>query len=87
LNRHPFRLKSVLSTPNATGWTLNLSAIYARAQYKLNPVGMPVTGYPQADGISYTKMRAVTDWWKIFRPVFFLGLGLKKRSDTGLACV
>ncbi len=42
-------------------------------------VDVPVTiEYPQADGIAYTKMRAVTDWWKIFRPIFFLGLGLKK---------
>lgn len=42
-------------------------------------VDVPVTiEYPQKDGIAYTKMRAVTDWWKIFRPVFFLGLGLKK---------
>ena len=42
-------------------------------------VDVPVTiEYPEADGIAYTKMRAVTDWWKIFRPVFFLGLGLKK---------
>jgi dolichol-phosphate mannosyltransferase len=42
-------------------------------------VDVPVTiEYPQKDGIAYTKMRAVTDWWKIFRPIFFLGLGLKK---------
>jgi dolichol-phosphate mannosyltransferase len=42
-------------------------------------VDVPVTiEYPEADGISYTKMRAVTDWWKIFRPLLFLGLGLKK---------
>ena len=34
--------------------------------------------YPETDGIAYTKMRAVTDWWKIFRPVLFLGLGLKR---------
>ncbi len=34
--------------------------------------------YPETDGIAYTKMRAITDWWKIFRPVLFLGLGLKR---------
>lgn len=41
---------------------------------------VPVTiEYPvEADGIAYTKMRAMVDWWKIFRPVLFLGLGLKK---------
>ncbi|HYP28795.1 MAG TPA: glycosyltransferase family 2 protein [Blastocatellia bacterium] len=43
-------------------------------------VEVPVTiEYPQEnDGIAYTKMRALVDWWKIFRPVVFLGLGIKK---------
>ena len=42
-------------------------------------IEVPVTiEYPKTDGIAYTKMRAITDWWKIFRPVIFLGLGIKK---------
>jgi dolichol-phosphate mannosyltransferase len=42
-------------------------------------VEAPVTiEYPQTDGIAYTKMRAITDWWKIFRPILFLGIGIKK---------
>src|SRR5215831_16368671 len=42
-------------------------------------VEVPVTiEYPKTDGIAYTKMRALTDWWKIFRPILFLGLGLKR---------
>jgi dolichol-phosphate mannosyltransferase len=43
-------------------------------------IEVPVTiEYPaENDGIAYTKMRALVDWWKIFRPIFFLGLGLKK---------
>lgn len=43
-------------------------------------VEVPVTiQYPQGDdGIAYTKMRALVDWWKIFRPVLFLALGLKR---------
>lgn len=42
-------------------------------------VEVPVTiAYPQTDGIAYTKMRALVDWWKIFRPILFLGLGIKK---------
>lgn len=42
-------------------------------------VEIPVTiEYPKTDGIAYTKMRAITDWWKILRPVVFLALGLKK---------
>lgn len=41
---------------------------------------VPVTiEYPvETDGIAYTKMRAMVDWWKIFRPVLFLGLRLKR---------
>ena len=42
-------------------------------------VEVPVTiEYPKTDGIAYTKMRALVDWWKIFRPILFLGLGIKK---------
>ncbi|HLG13696.1 MAG TPA: glycosyltransferase family 2 protein [Blastocatellia bacterium] len=42
-------------------------------------IEVPVTiEYPQTDGIAYTKMRAITDWWKIFRPAVFLALGIKK---------
>jgi dolichol-phosphate mannosyltransferase len=42
-------------------------------------VEVPVTiEYPKTDGIAYTKMRAIVDWWKIFRQVLFLGLGIKK---------
>src|SRR5215467_3736318 len=42
-------------------------------------VEAPVTiEYPKTDGIAYTKMRALVDWWKIFRPILFLGLGIKK---------
>jgi dolichol-phosphate mannosyltransferase len=42
-------------------------------------VEVPVTiEYPKTDGIAYTKMRAITDWWKIFRPVVFLALGIKR---------
>jgi len=28
--------------------------------------------------ISYTKMRPIIDWWLILKPIFLLGLGLKK---------
>ena len=33
--------------------------------------------YP-TDNLAYTKMRAITDWWRIFRPVVMLGLGIRK---------
>ena len=39
-------------------------------------VEVPVTiEYPQTDGIAYTKMRAITDWWKIFRPTAWNAFG------------
>jgi dolichol-phosphate mannosyltransferase len=42
-------------------------------------IEVPVTiEYPESDGISYTKMRVLVDWWKIFRPVLFLGLGIRR---------
>jgi dolichol-phosphate mannosyltransferase len=43
-------------------------------------VEVPVTiEYPPAtDGIAYTKMRALLDWWKIFRPAVFLALHIKR---------
>jgi dolichol-phosphate mannosyltransferase len=42
-------------------------------------VEVPVTiEYPKTDGIAYTKMKAFTDWWKIFRPIIFLALGIKR---------
>lgn len=31
-----------------------------------------------SDAHGYTKMRKVVDWWRIFRPVLFLAMGLKK---------
>jgi dolichol-phosphate mannosyltransferase len=43
-------------------------------------IEVPVTiEYPkETDGIAYTKMRTLVDWWKIFRPMLFLALGLKR---------
>ena len=43
-------------------------------------IDVPVTVvYPVLGGIhGYSKMRAVIDWWSIFRPVLFCAVGLKK---------
>jgi len=42
-------------------------------------IEVPVTiEYPKTDGIAYTKMRAITDWWKILRPIVFLAFGVKR---------
>jgi dolichol-phosphate mannosyltransferase len=53
--------------------------LFKALRLKHKVVEVPVTiEYPKTDGIAYTKMRALTDWWKIFRPLVFLALGVKK---------
>jgi dolichol-phosphate mannosyltransferase len=53
--------------------------LFKALKLKHRVVVVPVTiEYPKTDGIAYTKMRAITDWWKILRPVVFLALGVKK---------
>jgi dolichol-phosphate mannosyltransferase len=53
--------------------------LFKALRLKHRVVEVPVTiQYPKTDGIAYTKMRAITDWWKIFRPVLFLALRLRK---------
>jgi dolichol-phosphate mannosyltransferase len=49
-----------------------------RLRHKVVEVPVTIEYPPESDGIAYTKMRALVDWWKIFRPIFFLGLGIKK---------
>ena len=39
---------------------------------------VPVTIEYPTDHLAYTKMRAIADWWRIFRPVLLLGLGLRR---------
>ena len=53
--------------------------LFKALRLRHNVVEIPVTiEYPKTDGIAYTKMRAITDWWKIFRPILFLAVGLKR---------
>ncbi len=49
-----------------------------RLRHKVVEIPVTIEYPPESDGIAYTKMRALVDWWKIFRPIFFLGLGIKK---------
>lgn len=55
---------------------LLFQAIRGRFRYREVPVSIIYP--PRADGLPYTKMRPFTGWWKIFRPVVFLRLGLKQ---------
>jgi len=47
-----------------------------RCGYKFCEV--PVTKIYPSRKLGYTKMKPVTGWWSILRPVFFLGLGIRK---------
>ena len=49
-----------------------------RLRHRVKEVPVTIEYPAETDGIAYTKMRALVDWWKILRPVLFLGLGLKK---------
>ena len=39
---------------------------------------VPVTKIYPPKELGYTKMKPITGWWSILRPVFYLGLGIKK---------
>lgn len=47
-----------------------------RLGYKVKEVG--VTKIYPAHELGYTKMKPITGWWSILRPLVFLGLGIKK---------
>ena len=47
-----------------------------RLGYKVKEV--PVTKIYPPKALGYTKMRPITGWWSILRPIFLLGLGIKK---------
>lgn len=51
--------------------------------YKLIRLGyrvreVPVTKIYPPKQLGYTKMRPITGWWSILRPIFLLGFGIKK---------
>lgn len=39
---------------------------------------VPVTKIYPPKSLGYTKMKAVTGWWSILRPIVYLGLGIRK---------
>jgi dolichol-phosphate mannosyltransferase len=47
-----------------------------RVGYRVVEVGVTKVYPPRATG--QTKMKPVTDWWSILRPIFYLGLGLRR---------
>jgi dolichol-phosphate mannosyltransferase len=49
-----------------------------RLKHKVVEAPVTIEYPPKTDAIAYTKMRAIVDWWKIFRPLLYLAIGLKK---------
>jgi dolichol-phosphate mannosyltransferase len=47
-----------------------------RLEYKVTEVPVTKIYPPKAEG--YTKMKPFLGWWSILRPLFYLGLGIKK---------
>ena len=39
---------------------------------------VPVTKIYPLSELGYTKMKPITGWWSILRPIFILGFGLKR---------
>jgi dolichol-phosphate mannosyltransferase len=62
------------------GYELEPYLLFQALRLRHRVVEVPVTiEYPDViRGQAYTKMRAWTDWYRIFRPVLFLALGLKR---------
>jgi len=62
------------------GYELEPYLLFQALRLRHKVVEVPVTiEYPNiARGQSYTKMRAWSDWYRIFRPVLYLALGLKR---------
>ena len=52
--------------------------LYKTIRLSYRPTAVPVTKIYPPRAESYTKMRPITGWWSILRPIFLLGLGLKK---------
>jgi len=49
-----------------------------RLRHKVIEVPVTIEYPPKGDPLAYTKMRAIIDWWRIFRPALYLTLGLKR---------
>jgi len=62
------------------GYELEPYLLFQALRLRHRVVEVPVTiEYPDViRGQAYTKMRAWTDWYRIFRPVLYLALGLKR---------
>lgn len=76
-----FLTRSALSFPLDQEWLDRYELepyLYLRFLQKGLAVEVPVTKeYPAERKIGYTKMRPFRDWWRIFRPLLFVRLGIR----------
>lgn len=77
-----FLTQTALSFPIDQEWLNRYELepyLYMRCLQRGVAMEVPVTKeYPAERKIGYTKMRPIRDWWRIFRPILFLRLGIRK---------
>lgn len=77
-----FLTSTALSLPLDQEWLNRYELepyLYMRCLQKGVAMEVPVTKeYPAERNIGYTKMRPFRDWWRIFRPLLFVRLGIRR---------
>ena len=77
-----FLTRTALSFPLDQEWLNRYELepyLFLRCLQKGWAVEVPVTKeYPAERTIGYTKMRPLRDWWRIFRPLLFVRLGIRR---------
>lgn len=76
-----FRTQTAMDLPLDQEWLNRYELepyLYWRCLQRGVAIEVPVTKeYPAERTVGYTKMRPVRDWWRIFRPLLLLRLGLR----------
>jgi dolichol-phosphate mannosyltransferase len=67
-----------LDQPWLDGYGLEVYLLYKMIRCGFRHAEVPCTKIYPAKKIGNTKMRPIIDWWDILKPVFLLGLGIKR---------
>jgi dolichol-phosphate mannosyltransferase len=67
-----------LDQPWLDGYGLEVYLLYKMIRCGFRHTEVPCTKIYPAKKIGNTKMRPIIDWWDILKPVFLLGLGIKR---------
>jgi dolichol-phosphate mannosyltransferase len=67
-----------LQQPWLDGYGLEVYLLYKMIKCGFRHAEVPCTKIYPAKKIGNTKMRPILDWWDILKPVFLLGLGIKR---------